>query len=118
MQIKTKSGRIIEAPTPEEDMAINAGIAADPDNPEWTDEDFGRAQAAHEVLPKLLGQEGAQVLLRKRGRPAGSGKKEQITVRFDTEVINAFRASGDGWQVRMNEALREWLKSHGKVGQE
>jgi uncharacterized protein (DUF4415 family) len=32
-----------------------------------------------------------------------------MTVRFDREVIDAFRATGRGWQTRMNQALREWL---------
>jgi uncharacterized protein (DUF4415 family) len=46
------------------------------------------------------------------GRPAGSGQKVSTTIRFDTEVIDAFRASGRGWQTRMNDALRDWLKTH------
>ncbi len=47
-------------------------------------------------------------LTRKRGRPLGSNK-ESTTVRFDREVLDAFRAGGPGWQTRMNAALREWL---------
>ncbi len=47
-----------------------------------------------------------------RGRPAGSGTKEQVAIRFDRDVLAAFRASGSGWQTRMNEALKEWLKDH------
>ena len=38
--MKTKSGRVIQIPTPEEEAAINAGIASDPENPGWTAEDF------------------------------------------------------------------------------
>lgn len=49
---------------------------------------------------------------RRRGRPAGSGLKEQVAIRFDRDVLAAFRASGAGWQTRMNDALREWLKTH------
>lgn len=48
---------------------------------------------------------------RKRGRPAGSNK-ESTTVRFDRDVLDAFRAAGPGWQTRMNDALRDWLKAH------
>lgn len=51
----------------------------------------------------------------KRGRPAGSGKKEQVAIRIDSDVLAAFRASGAGWQTRMNAALRDWLKSHSPV---
>ena len=42
------------------------------------------------------------------GRPKGSAKVS-TTVRFDADVIAAFRAEGPGWQTRMNLALREWL---------
>jgi uncharacterized protein (DUF4415 family) len=48
---------------------------------------------------------------RRRGRPAGSSKT-QIALRVDDDVLEAFKASGPGWQTRMNEALRDWLKSH------
>ncbi len=48
----------------------------------------------------------------KRGRPAGSGTKEQVAIRLDHDVLAAFRASGAGWQTRMNAALRDWLKTH------
>jgi uncharacterized protein (DUF4415 family) len=50
-------------------------------------------------------------LARKRGRPPGSNK-ESTTVRFDSDVLDAFRAGGPGWQTRMNAALREWLGKH------
>ncbi len=49
---------------------------------------------------------------RRSGRPAGSGNKEQIAIRFDKAILEAFRATGRGWQTRMNEALKEWLKEH------
>jgi len=45
----------------------------------------------------------------KRGRPPGS-KKVSTTIRFDTDVVERFRARGRGWQSQMNAALREWLK--------
>lgn len=48
---------------------------------------------------------------RRRGRPAGS-TKTQIALRVDDDVLQAFKASGPGWQTRMNEALRDWLKTH------
>jgi uncharacterized protein (DUF4415 family) len=48
---------------------------------------------------------------RRRGRPPGS-KKESTTIRFDTDVLDAFRAAGPGWQSRMNDALKDWLKTH------
>ncbi len=39
--------------TDEEEAAIQAGIAADPDNPEWTAEDFKKARPFKEVFPEL-----------------------------------------------------------------
>lgn len=48
---------------------------------------------------------------RRRGRPPGSNKVS-TTIRFDADVLEAFRASGAGWQTRMNAALRAWLKRH------
>jgi len=49
---------------------------------------------------------------RKRGRPAGTGAKEQIALRVDRDVLARFRGGGPGWQTRMNEALKDWLRAH------
>jgi uncharacterized protein (DUF4415 family) len=51
---------------------------------------------------------------RGRGRPPGSNK-EQMNLRIDRDVIDAYKAQGDGWQTRMNEALRAYAKSHGML---
>jgi uncharacterized protein (DUF4415 family) len=48
-------------------------------------------------------------LAKKRGRPAGSGKKEQVAIRFDRDVLAALRATGTGWQTRVNDVMREWI---------
>lgn len=55
---------------------------------------------------------GITVARQQRGRPAGSGKKEQVAIRFDHEVLAAFRGGGPGWQTRMNAALKDWLRTH------
>lgn len=55
---------------------------------------------------------GIEAVRRKRGRPAGSGTKEQVAIRLDRDILEAFRAGGPGWQTRMNDALREWVKTH------
>lgn len=76
------------------------------DNPEWTEGDFARARPAAEVLPG----EFMTAWRKARGRPKGSTKpdaKQQITLRLDRDVIERFRATGPGWQARMNEALRK-----------
>jgi uncharacterized protein (DUF4415 family) len=56
-----------------------------------------------------LKQNGVPV---KRGRPAGSGQKEQATIRLDREILRQFRATGPGWQTRMNTVLKQWLEDH------
>jgi uncharacterized protein (DUF4415 family) len=48
----------------------------------------------------------------RRGRPLGSGSKTQVTLRLDVDVVEKFRASGDGWQTRINEALKSWVRTH------
>ena len=47
-----------------------------------------------------------------RGRVLGSGTKTSTTLRFDTDILAAFKSTGKGWQTRMNNALRDWLKTH------
>ena len=37
---------------------------------------------------------------------------EQITLRLPRRVLRHFKATGKGWQTRVNEAIREWLKTH------
>ncbi len=59
-------------------------------------------------------QAGIESYRRQRGRPAGSDK-ESTTIRFDRDILAAFRAAGPGWQTRMNAALRDWLKTHSPV---
>jgi uncharacterized protein (DUF4415 family) len=53
-----------------------------------------------------------------RGRPVGSLKdnaKQAVTVRYSPDVLAAFRATGAGWQTRMNDALKDWLRTHSPV---
>ena len=51
MQIKTKSGLLIQKITAEQDALINAGIAADPDAFELSDELFDKAKPAKDFFP-------------------------------------------------------------------
>jgi uncharacterized protein (DUF4415 family) len=82
----------------------------DKENPEWTEEDFQHARPAVEVLPKLFGPHAAAEMLKSRGRPKATQTKTHFNIRLDTDVLEAFKASGRGWQTRINKALREWLK--------
>jgi uncharacterized protein (DUF4415 family) len=84
----------------------------DEDNPEWTDADFAHARPAADVLPELFGKATARAMLKPRGRPVAEVVKERITIRLDADVLAALRATGKGWQTRVNEAMREWVRSH------
>ena len=94
----------IHWPTDEEEAAIQRGIVADPDAPEWTDEDFARAQAASKVVPEVV----AEHERRTRG-PQKAPTKVLVSLRLDREVIATLRASGPGWQSRANDLLRKAL---------
>ena len=90
---KLKEGTII--PTAAETVAIYAGIAADSDTFELTDEEFSR------LKPMPM-----------RGRPPASRPKIHTGLRLDEDVLMAFKMGGRGWQTRINAALKEWLKTH------
>ncbi len=79
------------------------------DTPEWTAEDFAVAKRGRDVLPPGF-------LAKRRGRPPSSETKEAISIRLDSDVIAAFKAAGDGWQSRMNDALRRAAKLPAKAG--
>jgi uncharacterized protein (DUF4415 family) len=90
--VKTRSGRVLVLPTLAEDAAIAAGIAQDTDT--YEPSDLERTQ------------------IRRPGRPLGSGTKTQITLRLDADVVAKFKASGSGWQTRINDALKSWVQTH------
>lgn len=72
---------------------------------------------AAEVLPPDL-YAGLTAMNKKRRGERGEQKtptKLPVSVRLDADVLAAFRATGKGWQTRLNEAAREWLKSHSQV---
>jgi uncharacterized protein (DUF4415 family) len=87
----------------------------DNDNPEWSKQDISSARPASEVLPELFGVQAAKVMLKPRGRPRADVVKDRITIRLSPDVTAAFRASGDGWQTRMDAALKDWLRTHSVV---
>ena len=79
---------------------------------ELTKEDFARARPASEALPEILGPEAAAEFLKPRPRgPQKSPRKTSTTIRLDVEVLEAFKAMGKGWQARMNNVLKGYVKS-------
>ena len=86
--------------TDEEEARIQAGIDADPDS-RISDEELARMRPASEVLPPAL----YAALTRPRGRPKADTTKQPVKLRLDRATVAAFKATGDGWQTRMNDAL-------------
>lgn len=80
------------------------------DNPEWTDEMF-KASVRFNDLPQKLHDK----LARPPRGPQKSPIKVSTTIRLSPEVVQAFRASGDGWQTRIDAALKDWLRAHSPV---
>ena len=79
----------------------------DPDDaPEWTVDMFRRAAVWHG--DKLI--RPADGTLTKPGRPKSDNPKQQVTLRLDRAVLEGFRATGPGWQSRINAELRKVLK--------
>jgi uncharacterized protein (DUF4415 family) len=82
--------------------------SADGEVRELNETDFKNA-----VLFSALPESLQTTLLGLKGRgKQQSPSKVSTTVRFDRDVLEAFRSTGHGWQTRMNEALKEWLKEH------
>ena len=76
----------------------------DEENPEWTDEDF-----KHAVPARLIHPDWAEESERRKQGQRGPQKapvKAAISIRVDKDVLATFKATGTGWQKRMNAALR------------
>lgn len=92
---KLKPGTIV--PTAQEDKAIAKAIAQDPDTVDMSSPEGSSLEPVARDRP---------------GRPKMATPKVSLTVRYDVDIVNAFKAFGPGWQTRMNAALREWLRTH------
>lgn len=89
-----KPGTLI--PTDEEDAVITDAALSDPDALPLTEAEWNN------VKP----------LLRVGGRPKAEVTKERITIRLSPDVLAAFKATGKGWQSRIDTALKEWVQVH------
>ena len=94
-------------PTEKEEAAINAGIAADSDTWEATDNDFSRMRPAVETLPEVV-----ENYRKNRGRPPKENPKIQLSLRLSPETVKYFRSTGKGWQTKIDEVLREYADAH------
>ena len=86
----------LKMPTLEEDQLIAAAAESDPDALPLTDEQMS-------VMVPIT------VL---RGRPKLANKKKLVSIRYSPEVIDYFRASGAGWQARMDAVLKDYIEAH------
>ncbi len=91
----------LERNTPEEEVAIQRGIDADPDTWELTEEDWARMRPVHEAHPELVAE-----YRRTRGKQKNPTKL-LVSLRLEREVVEKLRASGPGWQRRANDMLRK-----------
>jgi uncharacterized protein (DUF4415 family) len=73
--------------------------------PEWNSKDFARARQAKDVLPPAAYQAAVKRYRGQRG-PQKTPTKKPVTLRLDPEVLESYKATGRGWQKRMNEVLR------------
>lgn len=89
--------------------AVRAAVEAVPPGKDfvWDGKDEDDRPASAEELSAAL--EASRV---RRGRPTAASPKLALTVRYDADIVAAFKATGRGWQTRMNAALRDWLKTH------
>jgi len=92
--LKTRSGKTLILPSEQENSIINAGISLDSDTFELSPEQFQQLRPA------------------KMGRPPLENPKERITIRLSPDVVKAFRSTGNGWQTRIDAALKDWIQQH------
>ena len=82
----------------------------DPDNPEWTDEDFERAQFVEDLPSDLQAMILAAFPRTKLRGSQKAPKKIPVSIRLSPEVVEHFKAGGPGWQRRIDEALKRIAK--------
>ena len=78
---------------------------------ELTAADLRRFKPADQMLPpELLKTMG----IKPRG-PQKAPTKQATTIRLSPDVMAAFKATGAGWQTRIDAALKDWLRTHSPV---
>lgn len=71
------------------------------DNPELTNAEIAELKPGKDGLPPAL----FAALVNRGGRPKAEIRKVSVTIRLDPHIVEAFKATGPGWQTRMNDAL-------------
>lgn len=91
--------------TAAEEAEIQRQIAEDPDDEDITIEQMAQAKPFREAFPELAAS--IDRVKASRGRPALAVTKQSVTIRLDPDVIAKFKATGKGWQSRVNEVLKQ-----------
>jgi uncharacterized protein (DUF4415 family) len=86
-------------------------IPQDEDNPRATEEFWKNGVVSHSYA-EFRQNVAAMVEKRRAGRPPVEHPRKNTNIRLAPEVESAFRATGKGWQTRINAALSDWLKTH------
>lgn len=116
MYATINNGKQVYIPTEEEGAILNAAALGDSDNPPLTDEQLAQMRPACEVLPPALFE--SLVKASRVGRPLANGvAKKSITIRIDEDLIEQLRASGKGWQTRLNAHIRQWINEETKASE-
>ena len=106
---------VIERLFPKTDEEWEALIAAAPGEDRPPDPDAEQAFSEKAVVVREGGSAVVRAALTERRRMRGPQKaptKEQVAIRLSPEVLAYFRATGQGWQTRMDAALKEWIAQH------
>lgn len=77
-----------------------------PDDAPLTDAELASMRPAREVLPESFFK-NVERERKLGGRPRLEHPKKQVTLRLDQDVIDKFKSDGQGWQSRINDALRK-----------
>ena len=93
-----KKGTIF--PTDEEDKLITKQAVEDDTN--WSDDELKQFTSVSD-FPEIK---------KLRGRPKSDNPKQAVSIRFSSEVLEYFKATGKGWQTRMDEVLRKYVSTH------
>ena len=85
--------KTVVMPTIEEDRAITAAAKSDPDAQPLTRKQLESMVPIHAL----------------RGRPPSANRKQLVSIRYSSEVLAWFRATGPGWQARLARVLKDYV---------
>ena len=88
-------------------------IVFDEENPEWTEEDFREAIPVEDLPPELQAKILAAFPKTKLRGPQKAPTKVPVSLRLSREVVDHFKATGEGWQTRIDDTLKAAIRKAG-----